>query len=106
MECFDEDIKMKKLPLQTNDNRVRTNIDTCREGYSLADHENNIDVTLQLPIKMIKDLSLFAEYHGRDIQVDLRTRLARSLERDRQMDTVHRIIYGIPYLAFSELGKY
>ncbi len=55
---------------------------------------------------MIKDLALFAEYHGRDIQVDLRLRLARSLEKERQMDTVHRIVYGMPYLAFAQIGKY
>lgn len=62
--------------------------------YDLSNNKGMLTVTLELPKSMIKDLQKYAEYHGRSAQVDLRLRLARSLERDHNQETLDQIRFG------------
>ncbi len=55
-------------------------------SYNLSDQAGNVEVSLSLSIEMIQDLARFSEYHGLDMQVDLRRRIARSLERDHEKE--------------------
>ena len=68
--------------------------------YELAESNNCIAIEVMLPENMIRDLCKYAQFHGRDAQVDIRLRLARSLERERNEETIHQIRSGMTYLNF------
>ncbi len=57
--------------------------------YTLVETENSLAVTVNLSEKMVRDLCKYSEFYGRDVQVDIRLRLARSLERDWMQEQIH-----------------
>ncbi len=49
---------------------------------------------------MVRDLCKYAEFHGRDVLVDIRLRLARSIERDQSAEQDHPIDENLDILSF------
>ncbi len=70
-------------------------------SYNLSEEQAVCAVTVMLPEKMVQDLCKYSEFHGRDAQVDIRLRLARSLEQERNEETIHHIRSGMTYLNFT-----
>lgn len=52
--------------------------------YKLNDADNTIEIKLRISEQLLKDLCQSAKRNGRSSQVDLRLRLARSLERESE----------------------
>ena len=61
-------------------------------SYRIIDSENNVEIALRLPAKMIRDLAIRAEENGHEINTDVMIRLARSLERDREALAADRLM--------------
>ena len=64
--------------------------------YKFAKSNDCIAIEVMLPENMIRDLCKYAEFHGRDPQVDIRLRLARSLEREQRTEA-HYLLEGKRY---------
>ncbi len=63
-----------------------------KKAYHIMDAEDNLAVTLSLPEEMVRDLVFRAEENGRDVQVEIMLRLARSLERDRDVQLADELM--------------
>ena len=53
-------------------------------NYRIALRANDPALSIRLPVAMLKDLVKRSEENGRDINVELAIRLARTLENDLQ----------------------
>lgn len=63
-----------------------------REAYHIMDSEDNLELTLSLPENMVRDLAFRSEENGRDIRVEIMMRLARSLERDQDLQLADQLM--------------
>lgn len=61
-------------------------------SYRIIDSAENVKITLSLPEEMVRDLARASEANGRDVSVELMIRLARSLERDKEMLAADRLM--------------
>ena len=65
--------------------------------YKLNDADNTIEIKLRISERLLKDLCQSAKRNGRNSQVDLRLRLARSLEREsEEQENFERIATAFP----------
>ena len=72
----------------------------CIYPYDVSDSSDSCAVTINLSESMVRDLCKYAEFHGRDVLVDIRLRLARSIERDQSAEQDHPIDENLDILSF------
>ncbi len=77
-------------PLANKNNVSRGKV--MKEAYHIIDSEDNLELTVSLPENMVRDLAFRSEENGRDIRVELMLRLARSLERDRDLQLADQLM--------------
>lgn len=61
-------------------------------AYRTVLKKDDPTLTIRLPLDMVRDLVLRSEENGRDINVELAIRLARTLEHDQEMEEADRLL--------------
>ncbi len=67
--------------------------------YNIELNPSNPELTIRLPLNMIKDLVQRSSENGRDINIEIMMRLARSLEKDLAMEENDRLLAAECYFA-------
>ncbi len=67
--------------------------------YDITLNQDQPELTIRLPLNMIKDLVQRSSENGRDITVEIMMRLARSLEKDLAMEEADRLLAAETYFA-------
>ncbi len=67
--------------------------------YNITLNPENPELTIRLPLDIIKDLVQRATDNGRDITVEMMIRLARSLENNLAMEENDRLLAAECYFA-------
>ena len=63
--------------------------------YLIRHSEDNLRLTINMPENMLMDLMQRAKENGRDVHIEIMMRLARSLERDIEMDEQDEMMRSI-----------
>ena len=70
-------------------------------AYQVVLNANDPEITLQVPLQILRDLVRRSEENGTTVESEMSIRLARSLERDLAMFQEDEMLAEIAYQAVS-----
>lgn len=64
-------------------------------SYRMSTNKNDPEICIKMPPRMLKDLIFRCEENGRDPNIEIIIRIARSLENDIQRDDSDKLLSAI-----------